>query len=176
LPVRVIRGAGHDSPYSPSTGYSYDGLYSVDDYWHETGRSGFRVWRYRLIKLPEQQDEEHQEKPDVEDSEAPLEASRRETTVLRIVRDTRQTRRIKELYDYRCQMCGERLEGLPGPYAEAAHIRPLGTPHNGRGYATEIGRFGLDHAFSVLGVEEVVSFTEVHNLRSRAVMERLGMR
>ena len=47
----------------------------------------------------------------------------------------------------------------------------------GRGYATEIGRAGLDYAFSVLGaVEEVVSFTEVHNVRSRAVMERLGMR
>jgi len=47
----------------------------------------------------------------------------------------------------------------------------------GRGYATEIGRTGLDHACSVLGgVEEVVAFTEVHNARSRAVMERLGMR
>jgi RimJ/RimL family protein N-acetyltransferase len=46
----------------------------------------------------------------------------------------------------------------------------------GRGYATEIGRAGLDHAFSVPGVEEVVGFTEVHNARSRAVMERLGMR
>jgi RimJ/RimL family protein N-acetyltransferase len=46
----------------------------------------------------------------------------------------------------------------------------------GRGYATEIGRAGLDHTFSVLGVEEVVAFTEVHNVRSRAVMERLGMR
>ena len=46
----------------------------------------------------------------------------------------------------------------------------------GRGYATEIGRVGLGHAFSVPGVEEVVAFTEVHNERSRAVMERLGMR
>ncbi len=46
----------------------------------------------------------------------------------------------------------------------------------GRGYATEIGRAGLNHAFSVPGVEEVVAFTEVHNARSRAVMERLGMR
>ena len=46
----------------------------------------------------------------------------------------------------------------------------------GRGYATEIGRAGLDHAFSVLDVDEVVAFTEVHNVRSRAVMERLGMR
>jgi RimJ/RimL family protein N-acetyltransferase len=46
----------------------------------------------------------------------------------------------------------------------------------GRGYATEIGRAGLDLAFSVPGVEEVVAFTEVHNTRSLAVMERLGMR
>ena len=46
----------------------------------------------------------------------------------------------------------------------------------GCGYATEIGRAGLDYAFSVLGVDRVVSFTEVHNARSRAVMERLGMR
>ena len=29
------------------------------------------------------------------------------------------------------QMCGIRLEGFAGPYAEAAHVRPLGSPHNG---------------------------------------------
>jgi len=46
----------------------------------------------------------------------------------------------------------------------------------GRGYATEIGRAGLSLAFDTLGAEEVVSFTEVHNTQSRAVMERLGMR
>jgi RimJ/RimL family protein N-acetyltransferase len=45
----------------------------------------------------------------------------------------------------------------------------------GRGYATEIGRSGLAFAFDTLHVERVVAFTEVHNLRSRAVMERLGM-
>jgi putative restriction endonuclease len=131
LPVRVIRGAGHDSPYSPGTGYSYDGLYLVEDYWHETGRAGFRIWRYRLTQLTEQLDDENDGKSEVEVPEAPSEAPRRETKVLRIVTDTRQARRIKELYDYRCQMCGVRLEGLAGPYAEAAHIRPLGAPHNG---------------------------------------------
>jgi SAD/SRA domain len=52
LPVRVIRGEGHDSPYSPSAGYRYDGLYLVDDYWQDRGRAGFLVWRYRLAKLP----------------------------------------------------------------------------------------------------------------------------
>lgn len=44
----------------------------------------------------------------------------------------------------------------------------------GLGYASEIGRAGLEFAFHDLGADEVVSFTEVHNLRSRAVMERLG--
>jgi RimJ/RimL family protein N-acetyltransferase len=46
----------------------------------------------------------------------------------------------------------------------------------GRGYATEIGRAGLAHAFDDLGAEQVVAFTERDNHRSRAVMERLGMR
>jgi putative restriction endonuclease len=123
LPVRVIRGWGHDSPYSPSAGYRYDGPYLVDDYWHESGLSGFRVWRYRLIRMPKQ--------PDPENSDASPAPPRQETTVLRIVRDTEQARRIKERYDYRCQMCDTRLEGLSGPYAEAAHIRPLGAPHHG---------------------------------------------
>lgn len=46
----------------------------------------------------------------------------------------------------------------------------------GRGYATEVGRAALAHAFGDLGADEVVAFTERHNARSRAVMERLGMR
>jgi RimJ/RimL family protein N-acetyltransferase len=45
----------------------------------------------------------------------------------------------------------------------------------GRGYATEIGAAALDLVDHVLAVDEVVAFTEVHNRRSRAVMERLGM-
>lgn len=44
----------------------------------------------------------------------------------------------------------------------------------GHGYATEIGKAGLAFAFDELAAEAVVSFTEVHNRRSRAVMERLG--
>jgi RimJ/RimL family protein N-acetyltransferase len=44
-----------------------------------------------------------------------------------------------------------------------------------QGFATEIGRAGLDYGFGVLGHNEIVSFTEVHNHASSAVMERLGM-
>jgi hypothetical protein len=50
LPVRVVRGAGHRSPHSPADGYRYDGLYYVDRYWQETGRSGYRIWRFRLVR------------------------------------------------------------------------------------------------------------------------------
>ncbi|SDS43260.1 GNAT family N-acetyltransferase [Actinopolymorpha singaporensis] len=46
----------------------------------------------------------------------------------------------------------------------------------GHGYASEIGRAGLTFAFDQLGADEVVAFTERHNQRSRAVMERIGMR
>jgi RimJ/RimL family protein N-acetyltransferase len=46
----------------------------------------------------------------------------------------------------------------------------------GRGYASEIGRAGLAFAFDVLGVQAVVSCTVRHNVPSRAVMERIGMR
>jgi len=46
----------------------------------------------------------------------------------------------------------------------------------GQGYASEIGRAGLEFAFGALGAQAVVSCTVRHNARSRAVMERIGMR
>jgi len=46
----------------------------------------------------------------------------------------------------------------------------------GRGYASEIGWAGLAYAFDVLAARAVVSCTVRHNVRSRAVMERLGLR
>ena len=64
-----------------------------------------------------------------------------------------------------------------------AHFTPcveigwrLAVGHWGRGYATEAARLVLAHAFGPLGLTEVVSFTAEGNRRSRAVMERLGMR
>jgi ribosomal-protein-alanine N-acetyltransferase len=46
----------------------------------------------------------------------------------------------------------------------------------GHGWATEAARECLRFAFEELGRQEIVSFTVVGNTRSRAVMERLGMR
>jgi RimJ/RimL family protein N-acetyltransferase len=45
----------------------------------------------------------------------------------------------------------------------------------GHGYATEAAREALRFGFSELGLEETVSFTVPANVRSRAVMERIGM-
>ena len=45
----------------------------------------------------------------------------------------------------------------------------------GRGYAPEAAQVVLDHAFGVLGLDEVVSFTAVQNRPSRRVMEKIGL-
>lgn len=45
----------------------------------------------------------------------------------------------------------------------------------GRGYATEGAQLAIDYGFEHVGLAEIVSFTVPANLRSRAVMERLGM-
>ncbi len=45
----------------------------------------------------------------------------------------------------------------------------------GKGYATEAAAAWLAHAFTGLGLDEVVSFAVDSNHRSTAVMERIGM-
>jgi RimJ/RimL family protein N-acetyltransferase len=68
----------------------------------------------------------------------------------------------------------------PHPFVAHAHWLEIGWALRrefwGRGYAAEIGRAGLAYAFDVLGARAVVSCTVRHNVRSRAVMERIGMR
>jgi RimJ/RimL family protein N-acetyltransferase len=46
----------------------------------------------------------------------------------------------------------------------------------GRGLASEAARAALAAGFERIGLAEIVSFTAVANRRSRAVMERIGMR
>jgi RimJ/RimL family protein N-acetyltransferase len=51
----------------------------------------------------------------------------------------------------------------------------LAFEHWGKGYATEAARAAVDFGFATLALREIVSFTVPANVRSRAVMERLGM-
>src|SRR6266704_585013 len=71
--------------------------------------------------------------------------------------------------------------GLAVP-AFAAHFTPcveigwrLAAEHWGFGYATEAARAVMTYGFGPLGLDEIVSFTTTGNVRSRRVMERLGM-
>src|SRR5262249_57962999 len=68
----------------------------------------------------------------------------------------------------------------PGPHVPVAPCVEIGwrlaAEHWGRGYASEAARAALRAGFERIGLHEVVSFTAVGNLRSRAVMERIGMR
>lgn len=48
--------------------------------------------------------------------------------------------------------------------------------HWGKGFATEAARGALRVGFELLNLSEIVSFATVRNDKSRAVMERLGMR
>ena len=65
----------------------------------------------------------------------------------------------------------------------SAHFTPcvevgwrLAFEHWGHGYATEAARLALGYGFGTVALPEIVSFTSATNHRSRAVMERLGMR
>jgi putative restriction endonuclease len=122
-PVRVVRGSRGDPAYSPASGYRYDGLYRVESYWHERGKSGFRIWRFRLVRLGVE--------TVVPPDQGEATPARVETTVQRIVRNTKVVQRVKELHSYRCQVCGVQILTPSGPYAEGAHIRALGSPHHG---------------------------------------------
>nr|WP_267804963.1 HNH endonuclease [Streptomyces tirandamycinicus]MCY0979805.1 HNH endonuclease [Streptomyces tirandamycinicus] len=57
--------------------------------------------------------------------------SRAEETTQRIVRSTAVGDYVKRVHNYTCQVCGTRLATSTGAYAEAAHIRALGSPHDG---------------------------------------------
>jgi RimJ/RimL family protein N-acetyltransferase len=71
--------------------------------------------------------------------------------------------------------------GLTEPSFDA-HFTPavevgwrLGREHWGNGYATEAARAAMEFGFSELSLSEIVAITVPENLRSRRVMERLGM-
>jgi putative restriction endonuclease len=118
--VRVARGPRLKSLYAPAAGYRYDGLYFVEDYWEDTGKAGFKIWRYRFRR-------DDPERPSWEP--APMlpeqaESGRRETTIQRIIRNTAVAMGVKELHGYCCQVCGVSLQFAGGLYAEG-HISDL---------------------------------------------------
>lgn len=128
FPVRVIRGAHKGNPYAPPSGYRYDGLYFIQDFWESVGKSGFRICRFKLVRDDPSPRPWPQPIPGSGEKVPP---PRQETTIQRIIRNTAVATEVKNLHNYTCQVCGVRLETPGGPYAEGAHIRALGAPHHG---------------------------------------------
>ncbi|MEM6925860.1 MAG: GNAT family N-acetyltransferase [Myxococcota bacterium] len=72
--------------------------------------------------------------------------------------------------------------GLSAPSWEVAGLTPcvevgwrLARDAWGRGYATEAARRVIAYGLDELGLDEIVSFTSVHNVRSTRLMTRLGL-
>jgi putative restriction endonuclease len=167
LPVRVSRGANKRSNFAPAIGYRYDGLFLVTEYWHEKGRSGFTIWRFRLEKIiDEKYPEEIVTIGTIKEPESNYNnPSRKEYVVKRIIRETKTAQFIKQLYNDTCQICGTQIKSPVSTYSEAAHIKSLGKPHNGPDTKENIiclcpnhhkmfdlGIISIDDNFNILGL------------------------
>lgn len=164
LPVRVIRGYQHKSKFSPDKGYAYGGLYSVVDAWQEVGRSGFKICRFKLLYSGAHEPTDGLDSKPLSDKKGTKE--RKQSTILRLVRDTKISNEVKQLYNFKCQVCDLAIETKTGFYAEGAHIRPVGKPHNGDDAASNLlclcpnhhvmfdkGMFIINDDFTLSGVE-----------------------
>lgn len=135
LPVRVTRGANHNNEFSPKQGYQYSGLYQVTKHFQVIGQDKFLVCRFQLEKIKTTSSYPYEIIDTLTTAAEPEIPKRIPTTYLRIVRDTKLSRAIKELYEYKCQICMLSITARGVGYAEGAHIRPLGLPHYGRDHA-----------------------------------------
>ncbi len=88
------------------------------------------------------------------------------------------------LYAVEIKASGEMIGflGLMKPSFDA-HFTPaieigwrLSSQHWNQGFATEGAKVVLQHAFTDLNLDEVVSFTALNNQASRRVMEKIGMK
>lgn len=180
LPVRVIRGANKHSNFAPIIGYRYDGLYLITEYWHETGKSGFVIWRFRLEKIINDKSYEASKSNMIisEPASNYNNPNRKEYIVNKIIRETKTAQFIKQLYNDTCQICGIQIRSAVSTYSEAAHIKSLGKPHNGPDTKENIiclcpnhhkmfdlGIISIDENFNILGLEnQTLTINSKHNI------------
>lgn len=109
--------------------YIYLGLYTIES-WGWSIRDGFKILVYQLQAVPGISLGAEEAAREIEQgSQTPPE--RKKTTINRIIRDIKVSAALKKLYSNQCQTCDTKIITAAGPYFEGAHIRPLGTPHNG---------------------------------------------
>ena len=176
LPVRVIRGHNHKSEFSPKTGYIYAGLYSVIEAWDGIGKSGYKICKFKLAYSGSQPARLQQTEQEILNEGT----SRKEQTLLRIIRDSTIATDIKKMYEFKCQVCKFTIKTDSGNYAEGAHIKPLGVPHNGNDRKENIlclcpnhhvmfdkGLFSISDDYKLIGeIEGELFVTSEHKISS----------
>ena len=128
-PVRVLVKESVLTGKSRDSWYTYLGLFLVTQ-WSWGTRDGYKVLRFQLQAEPFDSFTPGEISLSLERGED-LPPLRRTSTVNRRVRNSTVADSVKRLYDNTCQICGIQLRTAAGTYAEAAHIRPLGIPHDG---------------------------------------------
>jgi len=179
-PIRVSRGSNADSSYAPPSGYKYGGLYRIENVWSDIGRDGYKIWRYKFIKLS------NSEIITPTITSAPPQGlrvtQRTQVTTSRIIRSSAIGNYVKRLYDYTCQISGVQLDTPNGPYAEACHIQPVGKPHNGPDEVSnvlclspnmhvlfDLGAISIDDDLRLIGMKGKLTLKDEHDLSKEAI-------
>lgn len=139
LPVRVIRGPVKRSEYAPKNGYQYGGIYRVVWHWLKRRDDGYLVCQFLMVKIDSMFDSfdvkamfsDKISNSEVETLTSGPPAERVPTAVNKIRRRAGVRENIKRWHSNLCQACGQALNLPLGRISETAHIRPLGSPHNG---------------------------------------------
>ncbi|MEU3694063.1 HNH endonuclease [Streptomyces griseoviridis] len=102
--------------------------------------------------------------------------ARRKTTTSRLIRNPAIVSKVKELYEHACQVCGECLQYKHMAYSEAAHIRGLGSPHDGPDELSNLLCLCPNHHVLFDGLEIYVDADgTVKNIHTRASLGRLNV-
>ena len=131
-PIRVIRGSGGNSQFSPASGYRYDGLYEVRKHWFKRSADGPLIVQFELVAVDYGiQSTAKTRQGGIAPPSGNVSPDRRERRSRSLVRDQANVDWIKNLYDNTCQVCRIQLMTDAGAISIGAHIQGLGKPDNG---------------------------------------------
>ena len=158
----------------------YGGLYRIESVWSDIGRDGYKIWRYKFIKLS------NSEIITPTITSVPPQGSRitqrTQVTTSRVIRSSAIGNYVKDMYDYTCQISGVQLDTPNGSYAEACHIQPVGKPHNGPDEVSNVlclspnmhvlfdhGAISINDDLTLIGIEGILNIRDEHDLSQEAI-------